>query len=346
MAKMSSCFFRPAAPSTFIFLAISVRSPIRIPFSSFRFMHALPGTWVFSYRWKPPFSTWWKNARKALQWAVGYRRMCVDLVRKLKGYLSKTSPSIPDIEKTQLPGGRRFFAAEGMEAGGADRAGPRRFRLSGGDPGAPERREGESLQVGGPLPRRLPLLQELRLPRKTTKRLRGFLPDLVAASPRAGARDGDDSPHGGVPEPRREDADGFLDDPGGKPPPPRVDGRPDGDLPVGEKDRDAIRRVDPHPGPGAPRPEGVSLPLPPAGDIPVSDLEGKDGRRVDLFQRADRFRGKAKDLSQPFAAPTALHRIHAEKGVVGPRHGTKQGGLHEVRKRLHGAGRSFPFPRA
>src|SRR5512140_3592752 len=165
MAKMSSCFFRPAAPSTFIFLAISVRSPIRIPFSSFRFMHALPGTWVFSCgKSKPPSSTWWKNARKALQRAVSYRRMCDDLVRKPQCYLRKAPPSIPDVEKTQLPGGRRFFAAEGVEAGGADRTGSRRLRLSGGNPDAPERREGDPLEVGGPLPRPLPLPQERSLP--------------------------------------------------------------------------------------------------------------------------------------------------------------------------------------
>ena len=99
-------------------------------------------------------------------------------------------------------------------------------------------------------PGAFPFLRCDSLPRQTVERLRRFLPDLVAASPRAGARDGDDPPHGGVPESRRKDADGFLDDPGGEPPPPRVDGRGDGDLPVGEKDRDAIRRVDPHPGPG------------------------------------------------------------------------------------------------
>ena len=177
------------------------------------------------------------------------------------------------------------------------------------------------------------------------ERLRRFLPDLVAASPRAGARDGDDPPHGGVPESPREDADRFLYDPGGEPPPSRVDGRGDADLPVGEEDRDAIRRVDPHPGPGDLRPEGVSLPLPPAGDIPVSGFEGKDGRGVDLLQRPDRFRGNGEDLPEPFATPTSLHRIHAEEGVVDPGHGTQEGRLLEVRKGFHGAGHSFPFPR-
>src|SRR3989304_3693788 len=136
MAKMSSCFLRPAAPSTFIFLSISVNSPIRIPFSSFRFMHALPGTWVFSdAKREPPSSTGWKNGRKALQRSVVYRRMCAGLVQESREYRKKYPASIPYINKTQLPGRQGFFAAEGVEEGREDRAAPRRLRLHGADPG-------------------------------------------------------------------------------------------------------------------------------------------------------------------------------------------------------------------
>src|SRR5512134_213635 len=152
MAKISSCFLRPAAPSTFIFFAISVNSPIRMPFSSFRFMHSLPGTWVFSCSQRlPPSSTGWKNSRKALQRAVVYRRMYAGLVLEKKCYRRKEIPSIPDIDKTQLPGGHRFFTPEGVETGRADRAVARGFGLSGPDPGAFDRREGDPLEVGGPL---------------------------------------------------------------------------------------------------------------------------------------------------------------------------------------------------
>src|SRR3989304_2083846 len=93
----------------------------------------------------------------------------------------------------------------------------------------------------------------------------------------------------------------------------------------------------PFPGAGRVRPGGGPLPFPPAGDIPVSRVEGKDGRRVDLLQRADRLRGEGENLPQPHATPPPLHGVLAEERVVDPPYGTAQGRLDEVGEGVHGA---------